>query len=131
MEHINDLILKAFEKDVDEHFSVSNEGQKCSRCKFITHSMGILRMHEKKSHKVFNNFEKIVDGFKFDNKKYVEVLSAMYNGKELYKHECENCDFKTHCTGLQKLTKLTLMKKSTLKKEPLIKGGPCDPWLLV
>ena len=108
-ENMNDLIIKAFEKDADDHFSVNkdcglnNEGQKCSRCKFITHSMGVLRMHEKKSHKVFNNFEKIVDGFKFDNKKYVEVLSAMYNGKELYKHECENCDFKTHSAGLLKL----------------------------
>ena len=65
-ENINDLILKAFEKDVDEHFSVSNESQKCSRWIFITQSMGLLRMHEKNSHKVYNNFEKIIHGFKFE-----------------------------------------------------------------
>ena len=62
---------------------LNNEGQKCSRCKFITLSMGLLRMHKKKSHKAYNNFEKIVDGFKVDNKKYFEVLSVMYSGTEL------------------------------------------------
>ena len=108
-EKIHDVILKAFEKDAGDHFCVNNEcglnneSQKCSRCKFITHSMGLLRMHEKKSHKVYNNFEKIIDGFKFDNKKFFEVLSAMYNGKELYTNECEKCDFKTHSDGLLKL----------------------------
>ena len=69
--------------------------------------MGMLRIHEKKSHKVYNNFDKIVDGFKFDNKKYLEVLTAMYDGKELHKNECGNCDFKTHSAGLLKLHETT------------------------
>merc|ERR1719318_1071722 len=86
-ENKHDSILKAFEKDAEDQYSVNkdcglnNQGQKCSRCKFVTHSMGVLRMHEKKTHKIFNNFDKIVDGFKFDNIKYFEVLKAMYDGK--------------------------------------------------
>ena len=66
-------------------------------------NVGLLRIHEKKVHKVYHHFEKIVDGFKFDNKKYIEVLSAMYAGDELDKNKCEECNFKTHSAGLLKL----------------------------
>ena len=106
---IQSCILKAFEEDAKEHYVVNtdcglnNSSQKCNRCKFISHSMGLLRIHEKKNHKVYNNFEKVVDGFKFDNKKYFEVLSAMYDGDELNKNNCEECNFKTHSAGLLKL----------------------------
>ena len=65
--------------------------------------MGLLRIHEKKVHKVYYNFEKIVDEFKLDNKKYFEMLSAMYDGDELNNNKCEECNFKTHSAGLLKL----------------------------
>ena len=53
----------------------------------------------------YHNFEKIVDGFTFDNKKYFEVLNAMHNGEgdEVNKNKCEECNFKTHSAGLLKL----------------------------
>ena len=82
---------------------LNNSSQKCNRCKFITHSMGLLRIHEKNVHKVYHNFEKIVDGLKFDNLKYFEVLSAMYDGDELNKNSCEECNFKTHSAGILRL----------------------------
>ena len=102
-------ILKAFEKDSKEHYVVNNDcglnntSQKCNRCKYITHSMGLLRIHEKETHKVYHNFEKIVDAFKFDNIKYFEVLSAMYERDELNKNSCEECNFKTHSAGILRL----------------------------
>ena len=103
------VIIEAFEKDSEEHYEMNkdcglnNSSQKCNRCKFVTHSMGLLRIHEKNVHKVYHNFEKIVDGFKFDNLKYFEVLSAMYDGDELNKNSCEECNFKTHSAGILKL----------------------------
>ena len=96
-------------EDARKHYSVNkecglnNESQKCGRCNFITHSMGLLRMHEKKTHKVYHNFDKVVDGFRFDDKKYYDVLSAMYDGSELNTNECEYCTFKTHSDGLLRL----------------------------
>ena len=99
-ENVQDVILKAFKKESEEHYNVNqdcglnNKCQKCSRCNFITHSMGLLRIHEKKSHKLYHNFDKVVDGFKFDSKKYFEVLSAMYDGDDLYRNQCDECNFK-------------------------------------
>ena len=106
---IHSAIIEAFEEDAKEHFAVNrdcglnNATQKCNRCKFVTHSMGLLRIHEKKVHKVYHNFEKIVDGFKFDNIKYSEVLNAMYDGDELKKNQYEKCNFKTHSADILKL----------------------------
>ena len=82
-------IQRAFEEDSKQLYSVNkdcglnNKSQKCGRCNFITHSMGRLRMHEKKEQKVYNNFDKVVDGYKFDDRKYFDVLAAMYEGDEL------------------------------------------------
>ena len=58
-----------------EHFNVNkdcglrNESQQCKKCKFITHSMGLLRMHEKENHTIKHPFDKIIDWFKFDDTK--------------------------------------------------------------
>ena len=108
-ESVQSVILGAFEEDSRHHYSVNkecglnNESQKCGRCKFITHSMGILRMHEQKTHKVYHNFDKVVDGFMFDDKKYYGVLSAMYDGAEQNRNKCEHCTFKTHSIGLLRM----------------------------
>ena len=102
-------IIDAFQIDSKEHFNVNrdcglnNESQKCKRCKFVTHSMGTLRMHEKHKHSVYNPFEKIIDGFKFDDQKYYEFLSAMFEGDELNKKKCRKCSFKTHSVGFLKI----------------------------
>ena len=59
------VIIGAFVNDEKEHFNVNkdcglnNDRQKCKKCKFITHSMGLLRMHEKDNHNIKHPFDKI------------------------------------------------------------------------
>jgi hypothetical protein len=46
-ETVQSIILKAFEKDAEEHYGVNNDcglnnaSQKCNRCKYITHSIAL------------------------------------------------------------------------------------------
>ena len=82
---------------------LNNESQKCKKCKFITYSLGLLRMHEKKIHNVKHPSDKIIDGFKLDDIKYCEVLNAMYEGDELKKKMCAKFDFKTHSLGVLRI----------------------------
>ena len=100
-------ILEEFENDCEDIFTLkTNCGldlteHKCKKCDFETHSLGILRKHNKDTHQLKESTENIIIGFKSDIRSYVYILETM--GEELNIIICEKCDFKTNSKGELKL----------------------------
>ena len=108
-ETIEKNIMEGFENDSKDILDVRKNcgldiaSQKCNKCKFKTHSEGLLRNHGKEVHKLNKTFENIVEGFEIDSKKHLELLKVMYEDDDIQKVKCKKCDFKTHSGGKLKM----------------------------
>ena len=72
--------------------------QKCKKCDFESHSVGLLRRHKVAIHNMKETYENIIIGFEFDVDTNIEVMKAMDEG-DIKFFKCENCDFNTHSKG--------------------------------
>ena len=102
-EEKENLITKDFEDDCRDIFTVkTNCGlelseHKCKKCEYETHSLGLLRNHNKIVHKLKESFQNILIGFENDLRAHLYLLETMEEPTNKFK--CDQCAFATHSKG--------------------------------
>ena len=102
-EENEDFIINDFEDDCRDIFTVkTNCGlelseHKCKKCEYETHSLGLLRNHNKTVHKLKESFQNILIGFENDMRAHLYLLETMKEPTNKFK--CDQCAIATHSKG--------------------------------
>ena len=109
-------ILMGFENDCTRtliiHKKFDLDDVFCEKCKFKTHSQGLLKIHKQKKHTSNDTFEDIVDGFKNDIEDHVRTLEAMCEDEDvIYKMKCDKCEYRNNSEGNLRIHKRDVHKE--------------------
>jgi DNA-directed RNA polymerase subunit M/transcription elongation factor TFIIS len=81
----------------------------CDKCKFKSHSQGLLKIHKQKKQTNNDTFEDVVEGFKNDIEDHIRTLEAMCEAAEVfYKMKCDKCEYRNNSEGNLRIHKRDL-----------------------
>ena len=102
-EEVEENIIKGFENDCDALLAVKQNcgfdlaSENCKKCKYTTHSVGLLIRHTVNVHKIKETAENIISRFEIDIALYERLLETME--EDTAKFKCDQCGFATCSKG--------------------------------